>query len=284
MIKTEDYIYGKLGDLELKASVYRSNKSDAVHTLLYFHGGGLIYGERNDLPEPHLERLLEGGHHVIAFDYPLAPEAGLSEIVWAGKEAVKWFDREWDKELGLASASFSLFGRSAGAYLCLLLAKDEELPKPKSLIDFYGYASLDHKAFREPAPYYLNYPRMKEALIQRMVKASPIAEGPKETRYAIYLYARQTGKWLELLHLSKEQAESAYRLTEKEIEDLPPIFIAHSTKDPDVPFHIAERIDAKAPVSEFFKVEGNEHDFDRHTDSKPAKDVYSRLLEWLSGE
>ena len=49
--------------------------------ILYFHGGGLLYGSRKDLPERHIQTLTSAGYEILAFDYPLAPAAGLEIIL-----------------------------------------------------------------------------------------------------------------------------------------------------------------------------------------------------------
>ena len=55
--------------------------------LLYFHGGGLIYGSKNDLPSELKKRFLAKGYTVLAVDYLLAPNSTLPEIVAALEES-----------------------------------------------------------------------------------------------------------------------------------------------------------------------------------------------------
>ena len=49
--------------------------------IFYFHGGGLLYGFRKDLPEKHISVITQAGYEIISFDYPLAPAADLEQIV-----------------------------------------------------------------------------------------------------------------------------------------------------------------------------------------------------------
>ena len=49
--------------------------------LFYLHGGGLLYGERDDLPTPYVNMLLSAGYTIVSADYPLAPESCYSEII-----------------------------------------------------------------------------------------------------------------------------------------------------------------------------------------------------------
>ena len=48
--------------------------------IVYLHGGGLLFGTRDDLPAYHLEQLTRAGFRVLALDYPLAPNAKLPQI------------------------------------------------------------------------------------------------------------------------------------------------------------------------------------------------------------
>ena len=62
------------------ATVYTDSDTPVKAAIIYFHGGGLLYGRRKDLPRPHLNTLTQAGYAIIAFDYPLAPAAKLEMI------------------------------------------------------------------------------------------------------------------------------------------------------------------------------------------------------------
>ena len=81
--------------------------------VLYFHGGGLLYGQRDDLPEVYVKMFLEAGYTLYCFDYPLAPETCLSGIHKAVQDCARWFcDSEYQSG---GFTGWFLFGRSAGA-------------------------------------------------------------------------------------------------------------------------------------------------------------------------
>ncbi|WP_462226687.1 alpha/beta hydrolase [Alkalibacterium sp.] len=278
-----DYTYACLEDLELKASFYRSEKAETDRTILYFHGGGLVYGKRQDLPDEYIFNLLEAGYHFLAFDYPLAPESSLRVITQAVKDGIYWFVENARSTLQLNQSDYVLFGRSAGAYLCYLMAADETLPKPKRLIAFYGYSSLAHQAFTEPSAHYMQFPQLPETVISRLIKPYPIAEAPLQTRFALYLHARQSGKWLDLLTDSSEDI-TTYELTEEQLNQLPPTFIAHSRTDKDVPYGIAEKLSHQIPEVYLHSIPNGDHDFDRDTESADGPRTYQQLINWLKDE
>ncbi|WP_373471431.1 alpha/beta hydrolase [Carnobacterium alterfunditum] len=276
-----DYSYNDYHSLTLKATFYKSFSSSKDHTIIYLHGGGLLYGQRNDLPVTYINSFLEAGYHFLSLDYPLAPESPLREIYQETKKGLQWFLTEYHSSLGINSNSFSLFGRSAGAYLALLLAKDPELPKPEKIISFYGYHTLKEASLQRPNAFYKKYPAMPEKIIQKLIGTTPIANGPLQTRYALYLYARQTGKWISYLKASEKDL-AFFSLTQSDLAALPPTFIAQSKTDQDIPFQMGQFLHKAIPDSYFFTVNDFEHDFDRQPSAPEAKEAYEHLITWLS--
>lgn len=280
MLHGKNYTYTAFHSLELKATFYQAQSNVKDKTILYFHGGGLIYGQRNDLPETYIQSFLDNGYHFLTFDYPLAPETPLVDIYSESKKGLLWFTDNYQQVLGIDSNTFILFGRSAGAYLTLLLSHDDALPKPEKIISFYGYPSLTKASLNEKNSFYQNYPVVPEMLVKKMIGSNPIADGPLQTRYALYLYGRQTGKWLDLLGISSEEKE-IFSLTKENLAELPPAFIAHSRDDQDVPYAIGQLLHAEIPESFFYSVSNLEHDFDRDPTVTQAKEAYQQLIDWL---
>lgn len=279
-LKNETYTYFHLKELPLKASFYRCQSTPLNKTVVYFHGGGLIYGSRDDISEDIIQSFLNAGYHFLTFDYPLAPESELKVILSSVKEAVRWFNKESTQSLSIDSSDYILFGRSAGAYLCFQIAGDPSLKAPNGIIDFYGYHSLQYKAFQEPSAYYSNYPTLTKKVVNKIIQSHPVSSGSLQSRFALYLYARQTGKWMELLNVCASDI-SQYELSEKTLRALPPTFIAHSTKDNDVPFCIAQKLNKEIPDTYIHPVNHSEHVFDKNSQSELSEKVYSYLFDWL---
>ena len=117
-----DYEYYQYKNLSLNASVYRAPQNRKNKAILYLHGGGLLYGSKKDLPSMYIHLLQEAGYDLIALDYPLAPEASLSDILDCLQQGLDWFKHNALSTLQLTSTDYFLFGRSAGAFLCLVLS------------------------------------------------------------------------------------------------------------------------------------------------------------------
>lgn len=282
MLNPEIYAFSTKSSLTLSASLYRSTHELKNQTILYFHGGGLIWGDRDDLPLAYLDLFLKAGYHVLTIDYPLAPETALPEIYESVVDAVKWFNQQFDTLLQLASNDYNLFGRSAGAYLSLLLGNEATLKnKPLKIISFYGYSSINEDFYLSPSSYYRQYPIMPESLISKLTQSGPLAKGLIEKRYSIYLYARQTGRWLDLL-LPDKKNQMDFSLTDEQLALLPPIFIAQSKTDQDVPFQQGENLNRKVPNSKFVVIEDAIHNFDKDPTDETVLQVYRNVIDWLN--
>ena len=108
------------------ATVYSDTDVTLKACILYFHGGGLLYGQRDDLPPLHIERMTKAGYVIVSYDYPLAPAAKLDMIL----DDVCSSIAHYVEHPGLyceGELPFYLWGRSAGAYLCLLAAAQFEI-------------------------------------------------------------------------------------------------------------------------------------------------------------
>lgn len=273
-------IFAKKNGLALKGYFYKSPRPDATKTIIYFHGGGLIWGLRNDLPEVYRNLFLESGYHFFAVDYRLAPETKLPALYEDVQDAISWFEANARAEFGVGNA-FILFGRSAGAYLALQAAADATLPNADAVLSFYGYASISGAWYQNPSPHYAKLPTIPAELKDALTSKSELTEGFIEKRYALYIYCRQTGQWLDEVLGSHQDADiDAFSLEDmRDFSFLPPVFIAHSTTDKDVPYTEAEKIAQTTFQNELFTVQNLEHDFDSNIDD--GLPAYKRALLFL---
>lgn len=262
-----------------KALLYQNPTVSPKACILYFHGGGLLYGSRKDLPELHLESLTGAGYPIISFDYPLAPAAKLDRILADICLSVNSYIEKPDL-FGLPKLPYLLFGRSAGAYLCLLTAaKGDLLSPPSAILSYYGYGFLCDSWFKEKSPYYLTLPKVEEDLISSLY-GTLHTEGDLNTHYSAYVYARQSGNWLSMMYEGREKyfyLDYSLRTCEK----LPaPLFCAHSTQDPDVPYAEFQELQKRYHPTVFI-ASGKVHDFDRDTDNPQTRELLEKTLSFL---
>lgn len=276
----ETYLFDTIKSTDLHLYVYRSLLPETKGNLLYLHGGGLVYGSALDLPIAYIEQITAAGYNFVAMEYPLGPEVKLDTILGAVEAGLQWFSAHATTSLGLEHSEYILFGRSAGAYLAVNAAFKAK-QRPQALWLFYGYHTLREATFQVPSRHYLQFPRVDERLAKQLIKSQPLADGPKETRYALYIHYRQTGKWIADLVPSGDKP-AAYSLTKENLQTMPPTFLAASTNDPDVPYRLSKTMAAAIPDATLETIESDEHDFDRTTTETIGKTVYAKALSWLA--
>ncbi|WP_107994651.1 alpha/beta hydrolase [Trichococcus paludicola] len=273
------FTISSIQSVPLEGKLFRSGVNRKGKTIVYLHGGGLLYGDKNDLPEPYLNLFLSAGYDFLTMDYPLAPETKLPDILANIQYGLQWFQSHAVSDLSLDSADYLLFGRSAGAYLAFLTASRITF-KPAAIISFYGYHTLHEASFRTPSRHYLAYQRLAKAEAERLLSPVPIVNGEKELRFALYVYARQSGTWLSYLLDDIKEANN-YSLNDAQLATLPPTYLASANDDPDVPYHLSERLSQKIPSAKLNTIGSEEHDFDRDLSNPLGIEAYHDVIVWL---
>lgn len=277
----ETFCYKKT-NIKLYATLYRSKEKTTRATLLYFHGGGLLFGKRTDLPEYHINKFCNAGYSILAFDYSLAPINKLSHIMADVSDAINWYlDNRSD--LFYSKCPYFLFGRSAGAYLCLI-AGNMNLPEvPNGILSYYGYAFVHDSWYTQPNSYYMKFPTIDIETINKICKEDESAEGSLDTRYSLYVYARQTGKWLSMLiDNSIEDFYNSFSFKKtKDFTNFPPVLLAHSFHDPDVSFSESQILSSLLPNSNLFVSSIKAHDFDKDTNCEDTLSLIEESLNFI---
>lgn len=202
----EDYsktthAYKTVDGHDILADVYRAPNGERHPTILLIHGGSLIFGVRTWAPL--VPEYVKNGYNVVSIDYRLAPETKLPEIVDDVEDAYQWIRNEGPELFGADPERIAVVGWSAGGYLALV-AGYRFSPRPRAVVSFYGYGDLTEPWCTEPKQAYLReYSPVPESVALQAVGNSIISEAPigefTEGRGAIYMHARQTGIWPELV-------------------------------------------------------------------------------------
>ncbi|MCR8969371.1 alpha/beta hydrolase [Facklamia sp. 7083-14-GEN3] len=255
--------------------MYKSSATQS-QMLIYLHGGGLIFGQREDLPSEYIELLNNKGYSILALDYLLAPESNLEQIINLLIKTLEWYQNEGYQLAEQSDPAYYLFGRSAGGYLALQLATKMSSEWLKAIINFYGYYKLNDANFIYPNPYHNKAAKVSKELVETFVQSNPISNGKQNERYLIYLYCRQVGNWIDFL----TDDPSKFSLTQEQIVQLPPLLLVHADKDPDVPIQQSKQLNKFANQSQLIEVASADHDFDR-TNLIKGREVYQQVIEWL---
>lgn len=282
MNEPEIFSFAAEENIQLNMSLYRTKNSRKNITILYFHGGGLLYGVRDDLPEIYINNFLIAGYDFLTFDYPLAPESKLDVILKSSFEALSFYLKNHDSLLGLKNDKYILFGRSAGAYLCFMMCDmliKNEAAAPVAIISLYGYARLDEVQFNTPSKYYNKLAKVPGESLEKIISDTPVTYGPVNLRFSLYIKARQEGTWIKLLCENENPAK--YSLDDEKLGSFPPAILAAATLDPDVPYKASKTLCRLIPNSHLITIYGEVHDFDRDINNKPGRLVYKEIIKWL---
>lgn len=279
MLQEKDLLIpGKI--YEKHATVYTDTEVTPKACILYFHGGGLLYGTRTDLPALHKKTLTQAGYCIIAFDYPLAPSAKLDLILADVCESVNHYLENFSLYTRKKLPYF-LWGRSAGAYLCLLAgACGKCKEKPVGILSYYGYGFLCDGWFMTPSKYYCSLPPVGESALGA-IPSGIHAVGSLDTHYSVYVYARQQGSWADLIYAGR-QKYFYLDYTLRACDRMPcPLFCAHSTGDTDVPYSEFLELCNKYQPKRFVAAH-NMHDFDRDEKSPVTARLLDATVEFMN--
>ncbi|MFW8053303.1 alpha/beta hydrolase [Vagococcus fluvialis] len=274
---TVTFTFNQLNQLPLNATLHSASNSKGL--ILYFHGGGLIYGHRDDLPQDYIDHIVASGYSLLTLDYPLIPEIKIDTLVHCLEEGIAHL-KELPELQHENLDRLIYFGRSAGAFLALLLSQSNKIESPHQIISFYGYYSLSDSLLTQPSDYYKQYQVVPFMTVYNLLKKEPIVNSSIEERFPIYLSYRQSGNWIKELLGRKNKAQD-FSITSDDLKNLPPTFLAASSSDQDVPFSINQEMSQLIPNNKTFFIEGMPHDFDANLQSDQGKKAYAELTNWL---
>lgn len=264
-------------------------KEEHAPVLMYIHGGGLIWGSRGDMNKKQIELYTNAGFHVFSIDYRLAPETKLPQIVDDVRDAIGWLVDNGAEQLGVDPGNIAVIGSSAGGYLALLTGA---MPiRPKAIVSFYGYGNITGDWYTKPSPHYTKMTTVPRTLATQLIQDKPIAASPIEKRYAIYLYCRQQGKWLNYVtgleaheSISKLHTYCPVRLVDSQF---PPTCLLHGNDDEDVPYeesvHMADVFEEAGISHELITIDGGRHAFDDNMDDPQVQNAFQNVIAFLQG-
>ena len=146
-------------------------------TIVYFHGGGLVEGDKGDTHEfvKHLTKL---GFAVATANYSLITEKKFPECVKDAAKAVKYVKDN------IKSKGILVMGQSAGAYLTLMLCLNKEYLKEVGIDNKEIVAWISDAG--QPTTHFniLKYERGLDPLLQRVDEAAPLYYVNKDTYFS----------------------------------------------------------------------------------------------------
>jgi acetyl esterase/lipase len=175
------YTYKTVGDLPIKADVYRLPGDEVRPALVWIHGGALISGHRGGIRAEQRQRYLDAGFVVVAIDYRLAPETKLKGILEDVQDAFKWLRAKGPTLFKIDPKRVVVVGHSAGGYLTLMTGFAVE-PRPQALVSFYGYGDVTSEWYAKPDAFYRQRPLVSKEEAYKGIGEKEIAEGKDPLR------------------------------------------------------------------------------------------------------
>jgi acetyl esterase/lipase len=241
-IRTQTFVYKKVGPLEIKADVHRADDATARPVLVWIHGGALIMGHREGVDARIKRMALDAGYVLVSIDYRLAPETKLQPIIGDSEDAFLWLREQGPRLFAADTRRIAVAGGSAGGYLTLTTGFRVK-PRPAVLLSLWGYGDLVGDWYSQPSP----HPRHHQVKLSReeavaQVSGAPIADARdrKGNGGSFYQHCRQHGIWPKEVSGWDPHTEAVkfvpYMPARNVTKDFPPTVLVHGTKDTDVPY------------------------------------------------
>lgn len=281
------FVYKSTNNCEIKGDFYAVDIENAP-LLVYIHGGGLVWGTRTDMHKEQIARYNQAGYNVCSIDYRLAPETKLPEIAKDVKDAFIWLKENGKSTFDYDVERIGVIGSSAGGFLALLSGTFDV--KPKVIVSFYGYGNITGDWYMKPSPHFTKMTTVPEALARQLIQNKTISEAPIERRYAIYLYCRQQGKWLDYVTdwnatLNSDQLRD-YCPAENIDSTYPTTLLLHGDADEDVPYDesvkMNEAIKQTGGSSQLITIPGGKHSFDQDMTSDLVNRTFDQVIAFLN--
>ena len=282
------YTYKTVGDLRIRADVYRKPGDLARPAIFWIHGGALIMGSRRGPLAAQAERYLDAGYTIISIDYRLAPQAKVNQILEDLEDAYRWVRGEGPKLFRIDPNRIAVVGHSAGGYLALT-AGFRLKPRPTAIVSFYGYGDIAGEWYSRPDPFYNREPPVPKEEAYKAVGTQLISDDLGTNRGRFYLYTRQQGLWpLEVAGHDPDKEPRAFDSlcpVRNVTKDYPPTLLLHGDQDTDVPFDqsvlMAKEFERQGVQHEFIRMAGRGHGFDGAMWDPVITATFDRVLTFL---
>lgn len=235
------FVYKVVNGHEIKANIFLPDTIQKHPVVIYYHGGGFIFGNRDHGLEDVLrDKLLAHNYAVVSADYRLAPETKLAEILNDVRDAVIWLRENGTKQFSIDGNKIAVAGGSAGGYLALSSGYNI-IPAPKAIIAISsptGYSNEntekgDESILKQPGPY-------------DIVKNNIVSYGDYTTRMDLYYFLANNRLALSEIFGFDVSQDSVrlqnYTLPNHIQSGYPPTLFVHAKNDHNVNISQAEML------------------------------------------
>src|SRR5699024_8044917 len=163
-----------------EGTLYETEAAEAP-LLMYIHGGGLVWGTKNDIDQKQVELYTNAGFNVFSIDYRLAPESKLPDIIRDVQNAIEWLVQQGQEHADVYAGNIGVIGSAAGGYVPLMTGNVKT--RQQAIISFYGYGDITEDWYLNPSPGFSKMTNVPEVLAQQLIGNEPITASQIEKRY-----------------------------------------------------------------------------------------------------
>ncbi|WP_391117599.1 alpha/beta hydrolase [Psychrobacillus sp. L3] len=279
-------IYKKDERFTLEGDYYETSSTNAP-VVVYIHGGGLLWGTKEELSEDMIYLYTNNGYGLFSINYRLAPETKLPDIMEDVEDALLWIESEGPKQFSIDPQKIVVVGSSAGGFLALSTGTFKN--KPRAIVSFYGYGDISADWATSQNSFYCQKDLVSKEMTKHIITDEVISEASVEERFLLYLYARQTGEWVQevtgINPTINKEALLKYCPIHHVTKDYPPTLLLHGTNDVDVPYLqsvfmraalIKENVKAK-----LITIPNGEHVFEKDFHNPVVQNALKEVIDFL---
>jgi acetyl esterase/lipase len=279
-------IYKEDINLSIKADFYGTYQENAP-VVIYIHGGGLIWGTREEISKEMIKLYTDNGFSLFSIDYRLAPSTKLPEILNDIEAAIQWIQLEGPKQFSIDPKKIAVVGSSAGGFLAL--STGTFTLKPRAIVSLYGYGDLVGSWAVSPSKYYCQKDKVSKELAYKLITNRIVTEASVDERFLFYVYARQNGVWIEEITgvnpLNNKEGLYPFCPNRTVTPEFPPTLLLHGTNDTDVPYEQSVFMRAaliKQSVSaRLITIPNGEHVFDKDFQDPIVQRALNQVIDFL---
>jgi len=226
----EIFVYKTVEGHEIKANIFLPNTNGMYPVIVYFHGGGFIFGNRDQgLNSSIKEKLLASNYAIVSADYRLAPETKLQEILNDVGDIIRWLRENGVKEFNIDTNKIAVAGGSAGGYLALSTGFNQDYA-PNAIVAISTPTGFSTENIQMGDLSILN-----QAGPYDIVKDSIVSHGDYDSRMQLWRFLARNGLALyEIFGFDPSQYPEKlenFKLTSNIDSDYPPTLLIHAKND-----------------------------------------------------
>jgi acetyl esterase/lipase len=229
---TQTIVYKTIGKLDIPLDLYLPGNAKNVPIFLWFHGGGLLQGHRNNITASMRNAVNKYDLAVISADYRLAPQASVEEILSDVQDCVSFIRTKLSSQApagSLDTSRLAVSGSSAGGYLALLAGLYVE-PKPNVIAPIYPITDPLGTFFTNPQPPAMGRPFVELETVAPFLdpKAPQVANSGPGPRGEMYVRMMHDANLAKLLQVPDGKDADKWRLSRQVYSRrTPPAYVLH---------------------------------------------------------